>query len=254
MRKWRPTYKCLYVVPEIHGAYDSLKIILNRIIPLRFSANQEDQVIFLGDYIDRGGKSFEVIEELIQLHKNNNILCLKGNHELLFLKALQSQDNYRNWLLHGGIQTVKSYIENSGLRSNPEELPFSRLSDIIPESHINFIKSLPAYGKIDDYILFHGGFDFKQPVESINEEIIVSDMAGSRSFKCDYKNISLDSNHVYIGAHNYKSKLPFIHPKYFMLGGGAPEKLILFELNSMTCAMIKHGKSRIYKHNFKFVE
>jgi serine/threonine protein phosphatase 1 len=257
MRKWRPTFVCKYVIPEIHGNIESLNIILNRILPLRFSKDQEDVLIFLGDLIDKGNDTYKVLELLISLKKEygNKLFILKGNHEDLFLKALKSPEAYRTWLLLGGIPTVKSYLENQNLKSEPESFPFSRLTDIVPNSHIEFLNTLPSNLILEDYILFHGGFDLTQIDD--NDYRWVSDTSASQKVKSYLKNkqnILLPTDKIYIGAHNYKSKLPFIYSKYFMLGGGAPSKLILFELNSMTCAMIKHNKSRIYKHKFKYYE
>lgn len=259
MRKWRPTYKCIYVIPEIHGALESLKVIFSRILPLRFSLNQEDQIILLGDYIDKGFDSAKVIELLLNLKQEygEQFICIKGNHEDALLKALKSEQDYRTWLLQGGVATIKSYLDNMNLDSNPENLPFSRLSDIIPTTHIEFLNSLPSHIIIEDYILFHGGFDLIKSINDTSDYIWISDIHTSQYIKKLVRNKqsplqSIDK--VYIGAHNFKSKLPFIYAKYFMLGGGAPQKLILFELNSMSCAMIKQGKSRIYKHKFKYFE
>lgn len=258
MRKYRPTFKCLYVIPEIHGAADSLKVIIDRIIPLRFHAGQEDMLVFLGDYIDKGDKSTEVLDILIELKKqySDQIYFLNGNHEWMFLNALQSEDKYRNWLMRGGSTTVNNYILNAGLNSKPESFPWSRLGDIVPPAHIEFIQSLPSYLIHEDYVFFHGGFDFSKPPQENSDKSIAFDMSASHKTKeAIEKKLPLEqSDKVFVGSHNYKSKLPFICSKHLMLGGGAPKRLILFELNSMGCAMIREGKERIYKHNFKVYE
>ncbi len=259
MRKWRPTHKCIYVIPEIHGALESIEIIFNRILPLRFSLNQEDSVILLGDYIDKGLNSAKVLDLIIRLKQEygERFICIKGNHEDTLLKVLKSEQEYRTWLLQGGIATIKSYLDAANLDSEPESFPFSRLSDIIPVAHIEFLNSLPTHIVLEDYVLFHGGFDLTKSIEDTSEYMWVADIHTSKIIKKlvrDKQDPLLSKNKIYIGAHNFKSKLPFIYAKYFMLGGGAPSKLILFELNSMTCAMIKQGKSRIYKHKFKYYE
>jgi predicted MPP superfamily phosphohydrolase len=258
MRKWRPTYKCTYLIPEVHGSFESLKIIFNRILPLRFSVNQEDIVIMMGDYIDKGEDSASVIELLIEQQKlhQDKFICLKGNHEHMMIKAFESNENYRDWLSHGGIATVQSYLTKAGLQSNPASLPFSRLRDIVPPSHIEFLNSLLTHLEFEDYVVFHGGINLNDPA-STGELTYMFDTGASRAFKQllkEGKSPLATSDKVYIGAHNYKDKLPFISSKYFMLGGSAPRNLILFELNSMTCAMIKGNKSRIYKHQFKYFE
>lgn len=259
MRKWRPTHKCIYVIPEIHGEANSLEVIFNRILPLRFSINQEDMVILLGDFIDKGYNSALVIDLLISYKQQygDKFLCIKGNHELALLKALKSEQDYRSWVMQGGIATIQSYLVKLKLDSDAATFPFSRLSDIIPISHIDFLNSLPTHIVTEDYIFFHGGFDIDKSIEETLDSTWICDTQTSKIIKKSLKDkqqLLATKEKIYIGAHNFKSKLPFIYSKYFMLGGGAPSKLILFELNSMTCAMIKQGKSRIYKHKFKYFE
>lgn len=259
MQKFRPSHSCIYVIPEIHGNIESIKIIFNRIFPLRFSDGRQDQVILLGDYIDVGDNSSEVIDLLISYKQEygEDFICLKGNHEVFLLNALKSEESYNSWLLHGGVATIKSYLFDKNSLSDPTSIPFSRLLDIIPPSHINFLNALPTHIVLDDYVLFHGGFDLLRSIEETSDYIWTSDTNTSRVIKKSILNNEqplIDRKKVYVGAHNYNSKFPFIYQKYFMLGGGAPSKLIIFELNSMACAMIKNGRSRIYKHKIKYHE
>ena len=73
MSKWRPSSENIYVIGDIHGKYSALKLILNRILPIR----KQDLLIFLGDYVDRGPDSYNVINELIKLkNKYDNVICL----------------------------------------------------------------------------------------------------------------------------------------------------------------------------------
>lgn len=258
MRKWRPTHKCIYVIPEIHGSLESFKILLNRIIPLRFSINQEDTIVFLGDFIDKGSHSAEVVQILIDLKTEFAEQCIfiRGNHEDLLLKAFESKDNYTHWLSQGGVATLRSYLELQKINSSPTEIPFSRLPDIIPESHLSFFKSLPSHKVIDDYVMFHGGFDISNPIATTDSVFIHDSWSAQhiQSLVKSGKECLKELDKIYVGAHNYKNNLPFIHARYFMLGGSAPRNLIVFELNSMSCAMIRDGKSHIYKHKFKYFE
>lgn len=258
MRKWRPTHKCIYIIPEVHGSIESLKIIFSRIFPLRFSINQEDIVIMLGDYIDKGDDSAGVLELILEAKREykDKLICLRGNHEQLFLDSFKSNDIYQSWLIRGGIATIQSYLDRKNFQAIPHTIPLSRLPDIIPSDHIDFLNSLPSHIVLEDYVLFHGGIDLENPLQT-NATVYISDVKASQTIKKLIKDKQyplMTSDKIYVGAHNFKNKTPFIYPKYFMLGGSAPKNLILFELNSMTCAMIKSGKSRIYKHNFKYFE
>ena len=258
MRKWRPTHKCIYVIPEIHGSIENFKILLNRLVPLRFSVGQEDCLVFLGDFIDKGTGSAEVIDLLIDLKRELGEQCIliKGNHEDLLLKALESERNYQDWLLRGGFTTIQSYLDAQGINSSAQGIPFSRLTDIIPERHLSFLKSLPSHKVIDDYVFFHGGLNLSDPTATTDAAYIHDTWAAQyvqSAIKAGKKPLE-GLGKVYVGAHNAKSSMPFVYANYVMLGGSAPRHLVVFELNSMTCAMIKEGKSRIYKHEFKFVE
>ena len=63
MSKWRPAKdKCIYVIPDIHGNVQLLDLVLDRILPLR----KNDQIVFLGDYVDRGTQSEENIHYLLK--------------------------------------------------------------------------------------------------------------------------------------------------------------------------------------------
>ena len=91
MSKWRPSnLNCLYVIPDIHGAYSLLEKILKRILPLRKSDGGQDKIIFLGDYIDRHVDSHKVLDRIIELKEKygDSVICLCGNHELMFLEGL----------------------------------------------------------------------------------------------------------------------------------------------------------------------
>src|SRR5271157_3308563 len=85
MSKWRPSPACIFIIPDIHGHYSCLNLILKRILPLRI----QDQLIFLGDYIDRGPNSNKVINKLIELKKlfPEQVVFLRGNHEELLLQS-----------------------------------------------------------------------------------------------------------------------------------------------------------------------
>jgi len=253
MRKWRPTTKCIYVVPEIHGELNSLKIILNRITPFRTSSGQEDILIFLGDYIDKGNFSCEVVSLLLDLKNEykEKIFFLKGNHEHFLLEAFQNEKNYKKWLFQcSGINTIASYLKYNELNSEPSTFPFSRLNDIIPKQHKMFYQNLLSYLELEKYILFHGGYDLSKNINSIDSKSIPIDIECSKNYE---NNMHLFSNKIHVGSHNYKNKYPKIYKNYFMLGGTI-NSLVLFELNSMSCSIIKNNKSRIYKHKFKILD
>ena len=96
----------IIAIGDIHGCYHTLMNILDRV---KYDKNK-DTIIFLGDYIDRGKHSYEVVSYLISLQKEvgkDRCVCLLGNHEDMALS-----DEY-NWIRNGGKHTKKSYYKNN---------------------------------------------------------------------------------------------------------------------------------------------
>ncbi len=131
-----------YVFGDIHGCLKHLSVLFENIKSI---IKENDTLIFLGDYIDRGPGSFEVIDFLLSISRNYNAVFLKGNHEDMLEKYLEGIDSY-TYLVNGGQQTLESYMNNSGDSKNP----------IIPE-HLDFYKNLKLYHETDNYIFVHAG-------------------------------------------------------------------------------------------------
>lgn len=96
-----------YVVGDIHGCYDKLQDVLDKAYEhyLRLGLEGKATIICLGDYVDRGPQSAQVVKYLrdsLETGKNN-LICLKGNHEDMMVEAEDV------WFRNGGFETVKSY-------------------------------------------------------------------------------------------------------------------------------------------------
>lgn len=70
-----------------------------------------DKLILLGDYVDRGQKSKQVIEQVMDMLKNENVIALRGNHDQMMLDALTKNDESyaAHWIRNGAINTLISY-------------------------------------------------------------------------------------------------------------------------------------------------
>ncbi|MEO0836170.1 MAG: metallophosphoesterase family protein [Cyanobacteria bacterium J06642_3] len=136
-----PTKNRRIVIGDVHGHYDTLIALLDAISP-----TSEDEVYFLGDLIDRGPKSAQVVDLVMR----NQFNCLRGNHEEMLLDVVGtgevSIELYQSWLYSGGHATVDSYDSK------------------IPQEHIDWIKNLPLYLDLGDYWLVHAGVDPKIPL------------------------------------------------------------------------------------------
>lgn len=136
-------------IGDIHGCFNTLKHLLLNVIKITY----DDELIFVGDYIDRGHKSKEVLDFLIQLiERGYNLFLLKGNHEEMFLNSYDEK-YCRSWLLNGGTATLKSFSCND----------FNKIN----RKYIYFIKDMDYYYETEDFIITHGGlnFDIDDPLE-----------------------------------------------------------------------------------------
>ncbi len=141
----------IFAIGDIHGCMDKLEALINK-IDIDFS---RDTLIFMGDYIDRGHHSFEVVEHLIDLKKrhSSNIIFLKGNHEDMLERYLTTPDKH-TYLMNGGGETLESYLKQSAFGWPP-----------IPEEHLAFFGSLLLFHETKDYIFVHAGLRADIPLE-----------------------------------------------------------------------------------------
>lgn len=131
------------VIGDVHGHYDGLMKLLEAISP-----GSDDQVYFLGDLIDRGPQSAQVIDFVRQ----NRYHCLLGNHEQLLLESFPQGQIFnpalQAWLYSGGRATVASYGDAALLLE-----------------HLNWLRTLPIYLDLGDYWLVHAGVHPRLPLD-----------------------------------------------------------------------------------------
>ncbi|MFZ5448982.1 MAG: metallophosphoesterase family protein [Thermodesulfobacteriota bacterium] len=136
----------LYAIGDIHGSLESLERLLEKIKP----DLQRDRLLFVGDYIDRGPSSKGVVDYIIRL-KNlappEQIICLKGNHEAMFLDFLQGQER-ELFLFNGGLATLEDYWGDDWV---------DRENLALPPDHRQFYQDLMLHYETADYIFVHGG-------------------------------------------------------------------------------------------------
>jgi serine/threonine protein phosphatase 1 len=136
----------IFAIGDIHGCFDQLQTLIKCIAIDR----QYDTLVFIGDYIDRGSSSREVVDYVIRLcDEFKNVVCLLGNHEQMLLRYLEG-NNEEMYLCNGGIATLLSYrISRHDAREDRKGK--------IPENHLAFFQSLLPYYETDDYIFVHAG-------------------------------------------------------------------------------------------------
>ncbi len=154
------TPKRIFAVGDIHGCVDELLVLLNRI---EQELEDDDLVIFIGDYIDRGPDSKGVVERLIDFRdRYPATIYLKGNHEDMMLSFLGFEGNLGNSYLHNGAdEFLKSYGLSMELR--PEEI-----LDLLPRKHLSFYLNLVPYVITSEFVFVHAGL---QPLRGLKSQL-----------------------------------------------------------------------------------
>lgn len=139
-------------ITDIHGELEKLTSVIEQI-----SLSKEDTIVFMGDYIDRGPSSREVVDTIINMQNICNCVYLIGSHEYALLHS--KSDDYYNYLFwnYGGEATVKSYGS------------YENIFDV----HGEFFKSLKPYHVIDKYLFVHAGIRIGIPLEKQSLEDMV---------------------------------------------------------------------------------
>lgn len=151
----------IYAIGDVHGRYDLLRQLLDEIgvhsggLP----APQSLHIVFLGDLVDRGPESAQVVELVAELEENTDqVIALMGNHEEAMVRSLDGDLSIlRKWLEVGGAQTITSY----GLRlpaAEEDMRGYARyLSASLPSDHARWLRKLPLTAQSGDYFFCHAG-------------------------------------------------------------------------------------------------
>ena len=142
----------LYAIGDIHGQRAMLDLMIQR-VPFQ----PEDEVVFIGDYIDRGPDSKGVVDRVLEFKlRHPRTVCLRGNHEDMFLDFLHQQGAYAPnvFLMNGGAATLDSY----GL--DPRDRPM-RLSPL----HVGFFQGLRYRHEAGGFLFVHAGLRPGVPLE-----------------------------------------------------------------------------------------
>jgi serine/threonine protein phosphatase 1 len=142
----------LIAIGDIHGCSRALEAVLEAVAP-----SADDLIVTLGDYIDRGPDSRGVMERLLRLQTECMLRPLLGNHEVLFLSALESREEYHFWLACGGQATLASY---GGDVAN------------IPEEHREFIRQCLPFFETEQFFFVHANYEARLPLDRQPAEVL----------------------------------------------------------------------------------
>lgn len=152
----------LVAIGDIHGEYKKLTELFQRLGEVVDLASVK--VVFLGDYVDGGPDTSLVIDALMQFGVLfPKWVFLRGNHEQMLLDAMSDPDQFDTWFLQGGAETFRSYLDTSTLGGLDRALAGPK--HVIPQTHLNWMDSLPYYHETESFYFVHAGFVPNIPVE-----------------------------------------------------------------------------------------
>ena len=149
----------IFAIGDIHGTLAELETLLGFLETER-ALSQDDLVVFVGDYVDRGPDTSAVISTLIAFRKRfPAAVFLQGNHEDMLLDFLGFSGSQGGvYLLNGGGSTLRSY----GL---PMSMAPREVVNELPNDHVAFLLGLDSYVRVGGYAFVHAGLNPLRPFE-----------------------------------------------------------------------------------------
>jgi len=150
-----------YAIGDIHGRLDLLDRLLARIeADIAARPPKRNFIIFLGDLVDRGPESAQVVDRLLRYRPANaRPIFLAGNHEEVMLRMLAGETGILpSWLKFGGLECARSYgIDPAALQRLDEEAALQLLAAKVPRAHREFLDSFADTFRFGDYLFVHAG-------------------------------------------------------------------------------------------------
>lgn len=128
-----------FAIGDIHGCDVALEVLLSHISP-----DEDDTVVVLGDVVDRGPGTKDVIDQLLELQRSCRLIFIMGNHEEMMLDAVTGGSMEGGWLTYGGREAMMSY----GMGY-----------DAIPAEHLDFLRGGLGYWQTDTEIFIHANLE-----------------------------------------------------------------------------------------------
>lgn len=149
------------VISDIHGELELFEELLQK----AEYDDTRDQLILLGDYVDRGPDSREVLNRVVEL-KNRGAIVLSGNHDAMMVAAVDGEPGAKErWERNGAIPTLQSYdpkIESMTIPINEHFM-----------DHVAFLRELDYYHETEEYIFVHAGVQPGTSVEKTNPYTLI---------------------------------------------------------------------------------
>ena len=157
----------LCVIGDVHGCIVQLEKLLSEV-------PQDHRIILVGDYVDRGEHSAEVLR---LISARPDLTCLMGNHEEMLLRFLQDPKGQGpRWLRYGGLQTLASFgVRGARSEMNSDELTDcrDRLQEAMGVALCQWVSELPTWDMSGNVLVVHAGADPDSPPETQLDKTLV---------------------------------------------------------------------------------
>ncbi|MEZ6139308.1 MAG: metallophosphoesterase family protein [Zavarzinella sp.] len=141
----------LLAIGDVHGCLTALETLLGVVKP-----TEDDEIVMLGDYIDRGPDSRGVIEYLRKHQLAENWTLLRGNHEIMMVQARHSRSDRRFWQAVGGQEALESYADHVN----------GPTIESVPDAHWLFLDRLSDWYETEEFIFVHAGLHPDRPLQN----------------------------------------------------------------------------------------
>jgi len=226
----------VYAIGDIHGRADLLDQMFKRIDSDFAQAPVSHHIeVFLGDYVDRGPASRQVLELLIarthQIGGNHQTIFLKGNHEALLVDFMTHPSTLDDWQHLGGLETLMSYGLAPFINKRMHADLAIAFDEALPPSHRKFLDDLKLSFVCGDYFFVHAGVRPGVALERQRQE----DMLWIRQ---DFLFCEEDFGKIVVHGHTPVSQ-PEIHSNRINIDTGA------YATGRLSCLVLEADKIRI---------
>jgi serine/threonine protein phosphatase 1 len=224
-----------YAIGDVHGRNDLLEALLERVREhVASNPIARPVIVFVGDYVDRGPSSRQVLDTLLRCSSYKDVVCLQGNHESYLLDFLDNPASLSDWARLGGLETLRSYGVNPSHFLDPptQELLAMSLSLAMHQTgHLGLLRNLPSSFSCGDFFFVHAGVRPGVPLDQQNQRDLLE-------IRKDFLNCTSSFGKIVVHGHTPVSKVE-IRSNRINIDTGA------FASGRLTCVAIERDQLQI---------
>jgi serine/threonine protein phosphatase 1 len=224
----------IYAIGDIHGRADLLDQVLERIeADLAKNSAPNCIEVFLGDYVDRGPASRQVLDRLVARGRSHRTVYLKGNHETYLTEFISSPPILQDWQHVGGLETLMSYGISPSINAGAatQARLAAAFDRALPDSHRQFLGNLSLSFTCGDFFFVHAGIRPGIPLAKQRED----DLLWIRQ---DFLLHEKDFGKIVVHGHTPVAQ-PDIRANRINIDTGA------YATGLLTCLVLEHDKMRL---------